>query len=232
MQPTEMMTTLLLGGLMGLLGQGARTVVGLKGMSEDAKDLGVSPNDLFQAARILTSLMIGFLVGLAAALIFMGSSGNNLDWHQLLAFAAAGYTGTDFLEGFISNYLTPSAKTTAISNARRALVASVVKELAATKPTVAAPVFGDKEDAVLKCCIECLKTNTKAPKDSVPNTQGTMNGTFHFGAGEIVAYLTCISDCLKRKGYVFNGDNPYPTQEAFLGATLGQVSTQISLKTV
>jgi hypothetical protein len=140
---SDMMTTLLLGGLMGLLGQGARTVVGLKSMTDEAKDLGVSPNDLFQAARIVTSLLIGFLVGLAAALIYLsgltppatgtapgGAAAFALDWHILLGFAVAGYAGTDFLEGFISNYLTPAAKTKALSNARQALVASVVNQLA------------------------------------------------------------------------------------------------------
>jgi hypothetical protein len=146
-----MMTTLLLGGLMGLLGQGARTVVGLKSMSDEAKSLGVSPNDLFQAARLLTSLMIGFLVGLAAALIYIASgppaadaaaaakAAGALDWHILLGFAAAGYAGTDFLEGFISNYLTPAAKTSAL-NTQKTVVDAVVSRLSAAgfkAPTMA-----------------------------------------------------------------------------------------------
>ena len=40
---------LIIGALMGMLGQGARAVVGLKGMSDDAKALDLSPNDLFEA---------------------------------------------------------------------------------------------------------------------------------------------------------------------------------------
>jgi hypothetical protein len=69
MAPSLLLEVLLLSGVMGLLGQGARTVIGLKSMTDDAKALNVTPNDLFQAARLLTSLMIGFLVGVAAALI-------------------------------------------------------------------------------------------------------------------------------------------------------------------
>jgi len=101
---------LLLGALMGLLGQGARAVAGLKTMTDDAQTMGLSPNDLFQAARLFVSLAIGVLVGLAAALIYLAGdpgSAAKPDWHILLGFAAAGYAGTDFLEAFISKYLAP-----------------------------------------------------------------------------------------------------------------------------
>ncbi len=104
-----MLQYLILGGLMGMLGQGARAIVGLKGMSDDAKALNVSPNDLFQTARLVTSFMIGFLVGLAASLAYAISHGSIPDVTQnyeiLIGFVAAGYAGTDFLEGFISQYL-------------------------------------------------------------------------------------------------------------------------------
>jgi len=94
---------------MGVLGQGSRAVAGLKSMSDDAKILGVQPSDLFQAARLFVSLAIGFLVGLAAALIYlMSSPTSSPDWHILLGFAAAGYAGTDFIEAFTSRYLTPA----------------------------------------------------------------------------------------------------------------------------
>lgn len=89
-----------------MLGQGSRAIVGLKGMADDAKSLNLSPNDLFQSARLITSLVIGFLVGLAAAVIFIANP-SSFDWHTLVGFASAGYLGTDFLEGFISKYLGP-----------------------------------------------------------------------------------------------------------------------------
>lgn len=113
-EPGQILAVLCLGGLMGLLGQGARTVVGLKSMTDDARTLGVSPSDLFQAARILTGLMIGFVVGLAAALVFIANGGSSPDWQVLIGFAATGYLGTDFLEGFISNYLTGSSAAAAL----------------------------------------------------------------------------------------------------------------------
>ena len=123
MDPTNLMlVTLLLGGLMGLLGQGARAVVGLKGMVDEANAQNLSASDLFQAARLLTSLFIGFLAGLAAALISMRSGIVAPTWDALLGFAAAGYLGTDFLEGFISKYLTPDVVQKARTNLSNQLV--------------------------------------------------------------------------------------------------------------
>ena len=123
---------LVIGALMGMLGQGARTVVGLKGMSDTAKALDLSPNDLFEAARLITSLLIGFFVGLAAALVYIKSNGaTEPDWKVLLGFAAAGYAGTDFLEGFISQYLPQGARGSTI---QKPAAAQVVVENAPTNP--------------------------------------------------------------------------------------------------
>lgn len=128
-EPTTMLIILVLAGLMGLLGQGARAVIGLKGMADEAKSQGVSPNDLYQAARLMTSLMIGMLVGLAAGVIFIanGGSGANLfDWHTLLSFASSGYLGTDVLEGFISKYLAPDKPAAATPQATNPAAARLV----------------------------------------------------------------------------------------------------------
>lgn len=106
MSASDLLITLVLGGLMGLLGQGARAVVGLKTMVDSAKTLDVSPSDLFQTARLLTSLLLGFLVGVASAVTYLaGKATTPPDVQMLIGFAAAGYTGVDFLEGFISSYL-------------------------------------------------------------------------------------------------------------------------------
>jgi hypothetical protein len=103
---------LVLGALMGILGQGSRAVVGLKGMSDDAKALNKSPDDLFEASRLLTSLFIGLLVGLAAALIYIIKNGTGAEVtpEVLIGFAASGYVGVDFLEGFIAQYLPAGSK--------------------------------------------------------------------------------------------------------------------------
>lgn len=109
-----LLEVVVLGGLMGLLGQGARAVVGLKGMADTAKSLALSSSDLFEASRLITSLLIGFLVGLAAALIYIKGFDDitkvtEPTWQTMLAWVASGYLGTDFLEGFISQYLPQGA---------------------------------------------------------------------------------------------------------------------------
>ena len=96
---------ILLGGLMGLFGQGIRAVVGLKTMVDEANQKGVSQNELFDAARLLISLVIGFLAGIAATLALGFDKFETIQMSLLLGIAAAGYSGTDFIEGFISQYL-------------------------------------------------------------------------------------------------------------------------------
>jgi len=96
---------ILLGGLMGLFGQGIRAVVGLKTMVDEANQKGVSQNELFDAARLLISLVIGFLAGIAATLALGFDKFDTIQMSLLLGIAAAGYSGTDFIEGFISQYL-------------------------------------------------------------------------------------------------------------------------------
>jgi putative chitinase len=96
---------ILLGGLMGLFGQGIRAIVGLKSMVDQANEKGVSQNELFDAARLLISLVIGFLAGIAATLALGFDKFETIQMSLLLGIAAAGYSGTDFIEGFISQYL-------------------------------------------------------------------------------------------------------------------------------
>lgn len=99
--------TLLLGGLMGLLGQGIRTVAGFRAALDAANATEADEKDVFRAARILISLFIGFLAGIAATLVvgIDDLSGHTTDVHFLLGIAAAGYAGTDFLEAFFGQYL-------------------------------------------------------------------------------------------------------------------------------
>jgi putative chitinase len=104
--PANYIGILLLGGLLGLIGQGVRTVVGLKKMFDQAQSQDVGPYDLFLASRLLMSLFIGFIAGALAA-FFSGIKADgsvDISMSMLTAFAAAGYTGTDFIEGLVSRF--------------------------------------------------------------------------------------------------------------------------------
>lgn len=97
----EWLQLLGLGGLVGALGQGIRTVVGLKKVNDAASSQSVSVDQLITLSRIFVSLAIGFIAG---ALASIGLMPNLADIHaeQIFAVAAAGYAGADFIEGFMS----------------------------------------------------------------------------------------------------------------------------------
>src|SRR3954452_20311540 len=98
----NILTTLLLCGLMGLLGQGVRAAVGLKG----AKQLPSGQADqqaAFSAAYFALSLMIGFTAGVLAGLVIgVDKLLVITDVKVLLGIAASGYAGADFIENSLS----------------------------------------------------------------------------------------------------------------------------------
>lgn len=135
----QMLLTLVAAGTMGAFGQGVRAVVGLKGMTDEAKSLNLSPSDLFKTARLLTSLMIGTLVGFAAGLTYIqaGGTADSVTFQTLIQFATAGYLGTDILEAFITKYFTPATPAAKIAIATRN--ATLVASVAASKFVAPAP---------------------------------------------------------------------------------------------
>lgn len=105
MQPTVLLSALILAGLMGMVGQGARTVVGLKKLHDANATQPADQATTFLASRLVISLIIGFIAGVLAALAIgldklTGAAGATVE--VLLGLAAAGYAGADFIEGFMS----------------------------------------------------------------------------------------------------------------------------------
>jgi hypothetical protein len=103
---SDILVTLLLCGLMGLLGQGIRAAIGLKNaLSEEG---GAARKEAFNPAYFATSLMIGFIAGdLAGVGIglnrLMQFNPDNID--ILVGIAAAGYAGVDFIENTFSTVM-------------------------------------------------------------------------------------------------------------------------------
>jgi predicted chitinase len=95
-----LLATLLLCGLMGLLGQGIRAAVGLKNAAA-LESATPGQQSEFNAAYFLISLMIGFIVGVLAG-IGIGINAiahvTSSDISVLLGIAVAGYAGVDFIE--------------------------------------------------------------------------------------------------------------------------------------
>ena len=102
--------TLILCGLMGLVGQGIRAAVGLKSAAT-LQAQNASQQTQFDVAYFILSLMLGFVAGIMAGFVIgldkVGSIKLNDPDNTKLLFAimAAGYAGVDFIENAFTNLL-------------------------------------------------------------------------------------------------------------------------------
>jgi hypothetical protein len=100
--PTDMLVLIILGAILGMVGQGLRVLVGLKKMQDVASTTGKTNDQLYQVSRVIMSLMIACAIGAVAGVIAaMSKLDANIDKSVLVAFITAGYAGTDFIEGFL-----------------------------------------------------------------------------------------------------------------------------------
>jgi hypothetical protein len=99
----------LLGIILGAVGQGARTIVGLKKLN-DYTDDGTPMSALVDWLRLLISFGIGGVAGAFAAITLITDIAK-VPPEQLFAIAAAGYAGADFIEGFITRISGSQGKT-------------------------------------------------------------------------------------------------------------------------
>ena len=90
---------LLMGMVLGALGQSARMIVGIKKTFDEAAAQKTSVKELFDAAELMISLLIGATAGGLAAVTLLGAS--TIDNHAIGMLIASGYAGADFIEGFM-----------------------------------------------------------------------------------------------------------------------------------
>lgn len=106
MDAASWLVALLLGGLVGLLGQGARSIVGMKKLNDDAVAKGESLSANFDTSQFFISLMIGFIAGALAMAGLVGGGdatvASDIGSQTMTTVFAAGYAGADFIEGFIN----------------------------------------------------------------------------------------------------------------------------------
>jgi uncharacterized membrane protein YeaQ/YmgE (transglycosylase-associated protein family) len=118
MGTTDWVMTIILGGILGMVGQGIRVIIGLKKMNETAAQEGKKFSDLFQGNTLGLSLLIGFIAGaLAMVGISNGMEISNPSKEIIVTIIGAGYAGTDFIEGFIKKNM-PSKNTGEQANAK------------------------------------------------------------------------------------------------------------------
>lgn len=109
---SQLLGALVAGGLLGMAGQGIRSLAGLKKMNDDAKAAKTSSSDMFSPSRFLISLIIGFIAGVLAAVALGLQKFTSFDLNQpsvLSGVILAGYSGTDFIEAIAANFVTRAA---------------------------------------------------------------------------------------------------------------------------
>jgi predicted chitinase len=95
---------LLLCGLLGVLGQGVRAIVGLKNAGA-LNSTTPSEQAEFNLAYLALSLMIGFIAGVIAGIALNLENIITVDpsnWKLMLGIAGSGYVGADFIENTMS----------------------------------------------------------------------------------------------------------------------------------
>jgi len=164
---SNVLAILLLCGLMGLVGQGARAAVGLKSMTNSAAT-APSEQTEFNAAYLLISLMIGFIAGVIAGLALgLGNLAkiDPSDIKTLLGIAAAGYAGTDFIENSFSIFI---PNKTAGANAGTQPTASSVSNLDSSVQTLTGHVV-NLNDTISTLPLKLAPAPAPAPAP-VPST--------------------------------------------------------------
>jgi sulfite exporter TauE/SafE len=110
--PQETLTLVLLGAVVGVVGQGARAAVGIHKARREASPKELESGEWYETTRLWTSIFIGAVAGALAVIVqFEGlrdvvtSSDQQLGRGILLTFFGAGYAGTDFIEGLLKERL-------------------------------------------------------------------------------------------------------------------------------
>jgi galactitol-specific phosphotransferase system IIC component len=95
---------ILIGFILGFLGQAIRIVVGLKKWNDDKSTNG-DKAEPFSAVRFIISIILGMVAGALASIAAYGCTQMSCDSKVVLSLIAAGYAGADFIDGFITKYL-------------------------------------------------------------------------------------------------------------------------------
>jgi hypothetical protein len=107
--PSEILSIILLGALLGLAGQGIRISVGLKKLN-DASESKEHFDAQFDGKKLLISILYGITIGVVGGILMaVDSLDKTWDKSTVMAIIASGYAGADFIEGFMSRNL-PSSK--------------------------------------------------------------------------------------------------------------------------
>jgi hypothetical protein len=103
MDPFTALTYVVLGAVLGMVGQGIRVVVGIKKELDQAAP-GTSWNSWFQPGQLAVTVGISLAVGAVAGVlsVITGPFGATVTRGFMVGIIGAGYSGTDFIEGIMT----------------------------------------------------------------------------------------------------------------------------------
>lgn len=107
--------------LMGMAGQFGRAVIGLKKLSAKNERSGLAPMAGFAPGQLVATLFIGALAGILAMLLLVdpATGGIKASKELIVGLMAAGYAGTDFIEGALGKLLPGASAPAAAADAPR-----------------------------------------------------------------------------------------------------------------
>jgi hypothetical protein len=92
---------LMFGVMLGVIGQVARVAVGIKKEMDDPKTQTAKWSTWFNTPELVVSLLLG---GAAGAICCVTLWGDTIDKTFIIACVAAGYAGSDFIQGFVQRH--------------------------------------------------------------------------------------------------------------------------------
>ena len=107
--PGTLVNCILLGSILGAAGQGIRILTGLKKLFDEAMRTNTAIEQMVIGKRLLLSVLISCSIGAIAGILAAFESPDfMITKSTIIAFIAAGYAGTDFIEGMFNRYRIPS----------------------------------------------------------------------------------------------------------------------------
>jgi hypothetical protein len=101
MAAQDLILVILIGGILGAVGQGIRVIVGLKKVYDKSLQKGVPFSENFNGASLMFSLLIGFIAGVLGMVSLDKLETLKIGKEQIITLIGIGYAGADFIEGFI-----------------------------------------------------------------------------------------------------------------------------------
>lgn len=133
---TEIINSVIAGGLLGSLGQGVRLAVGLKKLNAEnlKKENEGEDKEPISSGRLILSIFIGFIAGAIGMLIKGATLAAKGDYNteSIVTIIAIGYSGADFIEGVFNTYLTKFNPVASTTNTQTTEVAAKTTTSAAT----------------------------------------------------------------------------------------------------